>query len=129
MTPAVAEWLDGKAFAAWLEGRRPDLRTRFTDSENRTLYRLRTENGRASLAVADRLCVRLNVHLNEIPQWVWLPPAKDAANRVRSVSIKGEAVALLADGATVQETAAELKLSTRTVSEWRREAIVRRRAA
>lgn len=65
------EWVDGRAFAAWLEGRRPDVRQVLSESQQRTLYRLRAERGRGSLDVADRLCVRLSLHINEIPEWIW----------------------------------------------------------
>lgn len=118
----TAEWVDGKAFAAWLEGRRPDLYQAITESQQRTLYRLRTENGCGSLDVADRFCCALNLHINEIPEWVW----SDPPNRQRKEhppEIRDRACRMLASGSSVRDVSEVMGIPFQTVATWRKRVV------
>lgn len=72
MTEKLPEWVDGRAFAGWIEGRRPTFRQSLTEQQCRTLHGFRSEGRWGSLGVVDRICVRLNLHINEIPDWIWV---------------------------------------------------------
>lgn len=119
---ALPEWVDGKAFAGWLEGRRPDLRTALTESQQRTLYRFRTE-GSGALDTVDRLCVSLNLHINEIPDWVW----KDAPgfgrphkrSRTYSAKTKSRAVQMLRSGTLIRDVSETLNIPRETIRTWK----------
>lgn len=115
------EWVDGKAFAAWLEGRRPDLRSALTDSQCRTLYRLRIEGGAGSLDVVDRLCVRLNIHINEIPEWIWTETPRFGQNRREyPPETREKAMRMLRTGRSMRDAATILDLPLETVKTWKR---------
>ena len=114
------EWVDGKAFAGWIEGRRPDLRQVISESQSRALHRLRTEGGRAALDTVDGLCCALGLHINEIPEWAWIADPL-TRRRVYDQDVKMEASALLIDGASCTQVAETLDVPLGTIKRWRRE--------
>jgi len=119
----LAEWVDGKAFAAWLEGRRPDINQAITDSQQRTLYRLKTENGCGSLDVVDRFCVTLSLHINEIPEWIWTDPPQRKRKRPNYPhEVRNRAVRMLATGSSVRDVSEMLDVPFQTVASWRKRA-------
>ena len=120
----LPEWVDGKAFVAWLEGRRPDLREVITESQSRTLYRLRAENGCGSLDVVDRLCVRLNLHINEIPEWIWEvdPPGFGRKAKTYSDETKERALKMIGTGTAIREISKILNVPQATVATWKKRA-------
>ena len=117
----LPEWVDGKAFAGWLEGRRPDLRVALTESQQRTLFRLRTEGGAGSLDVVDRMCVRLSLHLSEIPEWIWTnqPGFGKRKPRRYSTEVRTKAVRMLRGGTSIKDVAIVLDLPRTTVKNWK----------
>lgn len=71
MSEQFPEWVDGRAFAGWIEGKREDYRSALSEQQCRTLHGLRSGNRQGSLGVVDRICVQLSLHINEIPEWIW----------------------------------------------------------
>lgn len=119
----LLEWVDGKAFAAWIEGRRPDCRSALTDSQQRTLYRLRTEGGCGSLDAIDRICVHLNLHINEIPEWLWTEaPSFGRTSATYSDETKDRALRMIASGTSLREVSEALGVPKATVTTWKRRA-------
>ena len=118
---ALPEWVDGKAFAGWLEGRRPDLRVALTESQQRTLFRLRTEGGAGSLDVVDRMWVRLSLHLSEIPEWNWTNQTGFGKRKPRrySTEVRTKAVRMLRGGTSIKDVAIVLDLPRTTVKNWK----------
>ena len=116
----LPEWVDGKAFAGWVEGRRPDLREVISESQSRALHRLRTEGGRAALDTVDGVCCSLGLHINEIPEWAWIDEPL-TRRRVYDADLKMEASALLIDGASCTQVAETLDVPLGTIKRWRRE--------
>ena len=115
------EWVDGRAFAAWLEGRRPDLRQAITEAESRALHRLRTDGGAGTLDLTDRICVRLNLHINEIPEWIWTDPPKRRRKKTYDPEVRDRAKRMLAGGTGVRDVSEMLGVPMKTVAHWRRE--------
>lgn len=114
------EWVDGRAFAGWVEGRRPDLRTALTEAQQRALHRLRSEGGAGSLDLVDRICVRLSIHINEIPEWIWTDrPRVGRKPKVYSAEVKAKAVRMLRGGRTMKDVAMILDLPRTTVKNWK----------
>lgn len=81
------EWINGPGFIKWLEQVRPmDMKRTCTDGGNdggrnswceekdaRALYRAEHESQTISLEVADRLCVKLGLHIDtEMPADLWV---------------------------------------------------------
>ena len=119
----LPEWVDGKAFAAWLEGRRPDLREVISESQSRTLYRFRSEGGCGSLDVVDQLCCLLNLHINEIPDWVWTePPSRARSTPIHDPAIRERAVRMLNSGTSMREVSEVLGIPFGTVRTWKKRA-------
>ena len=116
----LPEWVDGKAFAGWIEGRRPDLRDVLSESKQRTLYRFRTENGRGTLDVVDEICCRLSVHINEIPDWIWTDSPKVGRSGLpHEKAIRDKAVRMLKGGAPIRDVSETLGVPFSTVKSWR----------
>jgi hypothetical protein len=118
----LAEWVDGKAFAAWLEGRRPDLMTALSENQQRTLYRLKTEDGRGSLDVVDRFCVTLSLHINEIPEWIWTENKPGfGRRRLRknySQKTRDLALTMIRNGSSMKDVSEVLNVPLGTVKGW-----------
>ena len=115
------EWVDGKAFAGWIEGRRPDLREVISESQSRALHRLRTENGRGSLDVVDQICCLLNLHINEIPEWMWTdPPGFGRKPSAYSDDLKERAERMLAGGTAIRDVSEAIGVPAATVKTWKR---------
>lgn len=117
MSDAQGASLDGRAFVGWLEGRRPDMKVALSDSENRAVQRFRKEKYRASLAAADRICVRLSLHIDEVPEWIWNEARQ--SHRQHSSNKKDEAVAMFRDGASLSQVSEELDVPRTTIRAWR----------
>ena len=80
------EWVDGPGFVAWLyeirpyEMRKPENnymrggKAAWADeSDLRALYRAEHEASVMSLHVADRICVKLDIHIDsEMPEGLWV---------------------------------------------------------
>lgn len=117
------EWVDGKSFAAWLEGKRPDLRDVLSESQQRTLYRFRAENGRGSLDVVDEMCCLLSLHINEIPEWIWTTPPKRARLKpIHDPEIRKKAVRMLNSGTSMREVSETLGIPFGTIRTWKKRA-------
>ena len=79
------EYLDGPGFVAWVLRRRPDLdgavQTILGKAQGRNFSRWR-KGDRVSLDQADRLCCDLYLHINEIPDELWVEaPARGGARK------------------------------------------------
>jgi hypothetical protein len=82
------QWINGPGFIKWLEEMRPvEMRKNHkeagvvqggrsvwaSDSDCRAMYRAEFESGTISLDVADRLCVKLDLHIDsEMPDDLWV---------------------------------------------------------
>ena len=80
------EWIDGPGFVKWLEQvRAQDMRRTFAEGGNdrgrsrwanecdaRAIYRAENESQTISLKVADRICVKLDLHVDtDLPVDLW----------------------------------------------------------
>lgn len=121
MSEHLPEWVDGRAFAGWLEGKRADYREALSEQQTRTLHRLRSGDGRGSLDVVDRMCVRLSLHINEIPEWIWTDdPNCRPSNRCYPPETKERALAMLRTRTPVREISEALNVPSSTVRVWKR---------
>jgi len=82
------EYLDGPGFVEWVMRRRPDLdgklRVILGDSQARNFGRWR-HGDKVSLQQADRLCCDLYLHINEIPDELWVEaPARGGTRKAAS---------------------------------------------
>jgi hypothetical protein len=134
------QWINGPGFIAWLTEMRPVEMAKndktgggeggrsawATDSDCRAMYRAENEAGTVSLEVADRLCVKLDIHIDsEMPEDLWVdkdPKGRKTRRTAREVAmLKKKATALLAKGHHPRQIAKSLDLSERTVRNWSKE--------
>lgn len=123
------EWVDGPAFARWLEEVRPDYRRTLTESQKRWVFRLVDESAKGGLGRVDAVCVRLDLHINEIPEEVWTDPPHSGFRPGREgypPELKAQAYAMLRDGAPWKEVSNLYGIPGGTVKNWQTKA---RRAA
>jgi hypothetical protein len=81
------QWINGPGFIKWLEEMRPVEMAKndrngggdggrsawASESDIRAMYRAEKEAGTVSLEVADRLCVKLDLHIDsEMPDELWM---------------------------------------------------------
>ena len=97
-------WLDGPRLVEWLEDRSANLAKPVLGDHERAIRHWR-EGGACSVFQADRVLTKLNIHLHELPDHLWLEespvvreytqPVKEAA--VRRVVIDEEPIKVVAD--------------------------------
>jgi len=123
MDEALPEWVDGPAFIEWLESVRPDYRSRLTDAQKRWAFRLVDERARGGLGPVDAVCVRLDLHINEIPEEVWTDPpnlARKENGRIVAYppEVKAQALGMLREGIHWKEVSDRYGIPGGTVKNW-----------
>jgi AraC-like DNA-binding protein len=123
-------WIDGAGFVKWLEEVRPQSMQRgdhggriggrkswANDAELRALYRAEHEGGRMKLEVADRICVKLDLHIDsEMPAELWTDDPKRGKAGIRTNPQKvAQVIALIGKGLSPNRVGTELGMSPRTV--------------
>ncbi len=123
------EWINGPGFIRWLEQVRPlAMRRTFADGggdegrhswaddrDVRALYRAEHESQTISLEVADRICVKLSLHIDfEMPEELWVDkvPRGRKGGRPDSKAAK-KAKRLFGQGKTPERVAELTGLSLR----------------
>ena len=123
-------WVDGAGFIKWLEEVRPQSMRRgdndgriggrkswASESELRALYRAEHEGGRMKLEVADRICVKLDLHIDsEMPAHLWRDDPKKGKPGVRTNPERvAQVMDMLKQGLNPNRVGRELGMSPRTV--------------
>ena len=129
------EWINGPGFVKWLEKMRPlemlqpehshdrgGKSSWATESDLRALYRAQHESGTISLKVADRLCVKLDIHIDtEMPEELWTEDPK-LGKKHRSPSesrrLREQATPLIEAGHTPRQIAEALGVTDRCARNW-----------
>lgn len=112
-------WIFAPGFREWIESRRPEWRIELNDSQRRRVQAMRDEDQtRVSLAVVDRICCELDLHINEIPDELWTDGPKTGGPR-HSQKTKQAVLADIQNGATVRDAAQRAGISRSTVQHWR----------
>lgn len=125
-------FVNGPGFIAWLHEVRPDdmakggqdgpssnggRGTWADDSDLRAIYRAEKECGTMHLAVADRLCVKLGLHIDvDMPEHLWCDAPQGRPPRRVNQQTKAEIHRLKDEGLTPSEIAERLNLRRQTVS-------------
>lgn len=119
-------WLDGPLFVEWLYGRFPDLdghaKDLLSSSDIRRLFDYRHGVCPEAYGIPDRICVALEIHLDEIPDKVWRtsPRRRKVQRRSRNASPweRRRALEMLAEGYFPLEVAREIGVTPRTIERW-----------
>lgn len=117
------EWINGPGFVKWLEQVRPVAmkrtdqgRSSWADEcDSRAIYRAENESQTISLKVADRICVKLDLHIDsEMPADLWVDkvPRGHKGGRPDSKAVK-KAKRLFREGKSPQQAAQMTGLSLR----------------
>jgi hypothetical protein len=115
----LPEWVDGPRFVEWLERVRPEYRTELTESQVRTTARFVQERCRGSLPVVDAICVRLDLHISEIPDETWTDPPNKRKGSDYPPEVRAQAIGLVRGGATVREVSKSLGVGESTIRTWK----------
>jgi hypothetical protein len=129
------EWIDGLGFVRWLEEVRPEQMRRPEGSQEfegreawaspadiRNLYRAEFEGGTLSLEVADRICVKLLLHIDsEMPEELWTGSPKGGRpgrSKAEIEQLRQQCQQLTAQGKSAPAIANELGVAAKTVRRW-----------
>ena len=112
-------WLDAPGFRDWLESRRPEWRAELPDSQRRRIQSMRADAQlRVSLAVVDRICCLLDLHINEIPDELWTDGPK-TGGPTHPIETRQTALGYLDDGETVRAVSERMGIARATIQHWR----------
>jgi transposase-like protein len=128
------QWVNGLGFVRWLERVRPEQMRRSdgdkyegreawaSPADIRNLYRAEFEGGIISLEVADRICVKLLLHIDsEMPEELWTGSPKGGRpgrSKAEIEQLRQRAEQLIAQGHPAKQIAEELGVTPRTVYNW-----------
>jgi hypothetical protein len=132
------QWINGPGFVRWLEEIRPlemakptnshDVGGKSawaTDSDVRALFRAEHESGTISLKVADRLCVKLDIHIDtEMPEELWTDDPKVGKKHRSPKQVKQlrqQAIPMIEAGHTPKQIAEALGVTDRSARNWIKE--------
>ena len=129
------EWINGPGFVKWLERIRPLEMAKptnshdaggktawATESDIRSLFRAEHESGTISLRVADRICVKLDIHIDtEMPEELWTEDPK-LGKKHRSPSearqLRQQAIPMIEAGHTSRQISEALGVTDRCARNW-----------
>lgn len=118
----LKEHLDGPGFAAWVDEQIGDTEDGITMILGDSLYRRHREwrNGAiASLGAADKVCVRLGLHVDvDVPEHLWCDPPQKGKPLVLSWE-RVRALEMLSEGYFPAEVGKLLGVSKDQVRSWR----------
>ena len=112
-------WLDGPGLVAWLERGGADLTDTAIGGRARTVRHWR-RGGMASLDVAESLLIELGLHIELLPDELWLALLPRRRHRLYPVEIREEAVRRVRAGEPVKDVARAIDCSRRSISSWLR---------
>lgn len=112
--------LDGRKFVKWLYEVRPDIENRVNTVLGATICRRLYGYGKGTnpdaYDVPDRICVKLGLHLDDIPDDIWL--LKSSRGRKPMVWEQRRAKELLGEGFYPAEVARLLNVAPSSVHRW-----------
>lgn len=118
--------LNGPMFVDWLYRQCPDLDGAATvilgASATRRIRDWRLGTCPDAYDIPDRLCVALGLHLDEIPDEIWITSRPMKRTRKRQPWEKRKALEMLREGWLPTEVAREMGVTARAVQYWREHA-------
>jgi len=129
------EWINGPGFIKWLERIRPLEMAKPTNSHDaggksawanesdvRALFRAEHESGTISLKVADRLCVKLDIHIDtEMPDHLWTEAPKTGKkhrSQQDAKRLRQQAIPMIEAGHTPRQISEALGVTDRCARTW-----------
>jgi Transposase len=110
------KWLDGPALVAWLEDERRCIFGEYALGFHARAIRHWRRGGKPSLYHADVVLTKLDVHLDELPDHLWIDTPK---SNTFPVAVKREAVRrVLEHGETKKGVAQSIGCSPRALGKW-----------
>lgn len=114
-------FIDGPGFVEWLMRVRPELEGHVVavlgSSIQRRLYDWKRGSCPEAFGVPDEICTKLDLHLDEIPDELWLTVRPRVRGKRRPWE-RQRAVEMLREGYFPTEIAAQLNVAVGTVRRW-----------
>lgn len=116
------EWIDGRKLVAYLEDRGYQLSQSAIGHHARAVRHWRN-GGAASIFQADALLIKLDLHPDLLPEDMWLEESPlGGKSRTYPRATKERALALLADGMTINAASVEIGCDPKSIKNWKKAA-------